>query len=101
MQNLKQNGVKNTLEKIFLDEKTKGKKKVLLIDCEIFSPEFFHGVSNSNDEGFSKEEVISVMDCLNQNWRDLDAVLFSNFNPAVEKMRSSMYLMAFLRKLLA
>ena len=74
---------------------------MILVDCEIFSPDFFHGVSNSNDEGLSKDEIVSIMDCLNENWGSLDAVLFSNFNPAVEKMRSSMYLLAFLRKLLA
>lgn len=75
------------------------KKSILLLDCEIFSPEFFVGVSSPNTDGFSLQESLQFFDQISKKIDQISSILFVNFNPTVESVRSGNYLSSFIYRI--
>lgn len=61
----------------------------MLIDCESMTSDYFPGVSNPGVFGLDETEIFQMMTDLTQADVNLNAVLLSNYNPAVEARRSA------------
>ena len=81
----------------YVEENSQKKNLIFLIDCEAFSSDYFQGVSDPNIDGLSKEQAYNLASFL-ASLDSLKAVLISNYNPTVEKFRSSKFLSSFVYK---
>lgn len=78
----------------------KGKRVVVLLDCEALSAEFFHGISQPNIDGLNFKGLLNLAKAISGLHMKIDALLISNFNPTIEKGRSVSFLNTFIYKIL-
>lgn len=73
----------------------------LVIDCQVFSTEYFQGISVPFPFSFTKQEIFKIFKLITANKNKVKFVGICHFNPAVEERRSSSFLADFLYKFIA
>jgi hypothetical protein len=68
----------------------------VLIDCQVFSPEYFQGVSVPFPFSYSKQEISKIFKIIIQNKRKVKFLGICHYNPSVEKERSAAFLLDFI-----
>jgi hypothetical protein len=73
----------------------------LVIDCQVFSSEYFQGISVPFPFSFTKQEIYKMLSLIAANKEKVKFMGICHFNPAVEERRSSMFITDFLYKFIA
>ena len=73
----------------------------VVIDCQVFSTDYFQGISVPFPFSFTKEEIFKIFKLISSNKSKVRFLGICHFNPAVEERRSSSFLVDFLYKFIA
>jgi arginase family enzyme len=86
------------LNEILTETQAKDQMVLIVVDMEVLKSKEFQGRSQTAIDGLTQKELVDIFEILAKYYQCIEAVLFTNFNPTVEKETSGLYMVILLYK---